>query len=99
MTLDGRTLWRDNPDRWADRRSTVLEDRHGLRESVALTLAYSELGYSSSGIATRAGHTTATVQDHFAQIEAELGQAALLAKRPDQLGLSAPVIPSRGESR
>jgi hypothetical protein len=86
-------LWREHEGRWVERRSGVLAARHGLRDAVAVTLAWSELGYSSSGIAKQAGTTQATVRDHFDVVEEVVGRGALLAKRPGELGVDTPAVP------
>lgn len=58
MTVD----WEDNPARWVDRRTQFLASTSvGLRETVAEAVAWSELGYTASGIAKimDVGETTA----------------------------------------
>lgn len=93
-TSDSRNpLWCQDEQRWVERRSAVFATRYALRETVAATLAWSELGYSANGIAKRAGTTEATVREHFAVVEEIVGQGALLAKKPDQLGIDAPAVP------
>lgn len=94
-TVQGGTLplWWRNKHRWVDRRSGVLSSRHDVRESVAETLAWSELGYSSSGIAKRADTTRATVRAHFDVAGEAIDEAALLAKRANQVGIDAPAVP------
>lgn len=46
-------LYRQDEQRWVDRRAQYLRREYGLRDRLARTLAWSDLGYSSSGIAKR----------------------------------------------
>lgn len=46
--------WRENPERWVERRAEYLSSTDvALRETVAEAVAWSELGYSSTGIAKK----------------------------------------------
>jgi DNA-binding CsgD family transcriptional regulator len=88
---NGRSLWRSSPERWTERRSQYLESEYGLEERHAVTVAWSELGYSSSGIAERAGFAEGTVRAYLDELAESVGEAAVWAKRPDEIGVEAPL--------
>ncbi len=91
MSRATEPLWRSSPERWVERRSQYVESKHGLDERHAVTVAWSELGYSSSGIAKRAGFAEGTVRGYLEELAEELGEAAVWAKATGELGVEAPV--------
>lgn len=91
MSRATESLWRSSPERWVERRSQYVESKHGLDERHAVTVAWSELGYSSSGIAKRAGFAEGTVRGYLEELAEELGEAAVWAKATEEIGVEAPV--------
>ena len=83
--------WRENEDRWADRRAQYLKRAGDLDDTDARIVAYSELGYSESGIAKQVELNHSTVRSRAKEIEEQLGERALYALRPDELGIEAPL--------
>jgi hypothetical protein len=66
----------EDTDRLATRRANYLEANTELSGSDATALAYSELGFSSSGIAKRTGSTRSTVKQRLRRAMARFGPAA-----------------------
>lgn len=64
-------------DRFAEQRAEYLVRVADLRESLALGLAYSELGCSHSGIANQCDVTEATVDAWMDDIARRFGERAL----------------------
>jgi hypothetical protein len=86
-------MWRDDPDRWAERRAQFIRREFELDYRHAITLAYSELGFSSSGIAARTQFTENTIRGYLDQLANDFGQAAVWAKLPDAIGIEAAIGP------
>jgi transposase len=86
-------MWRESPERWAERRAQFIESEYDLEQRHAVTVAYSELGYSSSGIAKRTGFAEGTVRGYLDTLAEELGEAVLWAKRSDRLELDGELGP------
>lgn len=54
--------------RWTDKRVSWLQRQYDLRANLAEVIAWSELGYSSSGIAKRAGLSETTVKSMLEEV-------------------------------
>jgi len=86
--------WRGGEEarqRWADRRQQYLKRATPLDETDAEIVAWSELGYSSAGIAYKVDLGESTVRSHLKEIADKHGERAIYALRPDQLALEAPL--------
>jgi hypothetical protein len=83
--------WRGEEDRWVDRRSQYLKRAAGLDDTNAELIAYSELGYSTAGIAKQVDIGESTVKARFDEIEETYGKPALFARRSDNLAIKAPL--------
>lgn len=75
--------------RWVDRRSQYLKRATGLDETDAEIIAYSELGYSSGGIAKKVDLGEGTVRNHLDEIADQYGDTAVYALRAEELGIEA----------
>lgn len=75
--------------RWVSLRSDYLRGNYDIDSTDAEILAYSERGFSSSGIAKRADLVEETVRRHLDRLEDEHGLAAVLACRTDQFGIES----------
>lgn len=80
-------LYRQDEQRWVDRRAQYLRREYGLRDRLARTLAWSDLGYSSSGIAKRVNSTESTVRGYFDEAAERFGPYAVWAKTETQLAI------------
>jgi hypothetical protein len=76
----------DSPDREARERSRYLDATTDLAEREALTIAYSELGYSDSGIATRTGFAEGSVSRYRQRAAIRYGREAIEPKPRDERG-------------
>lgn len=74
----------ENERREAIKRGRFLARRHGIRDNVALALAYRELGYSYSGIAQKVEVGESTVKQWMEQIAARFGLQAIETKWEEQ---------------
>jgi len=83
--------WRDDEERWIDRRSQYLKRAAPLNDTQAEIIAWSELGYSSSGIAKKAELGETTVRSHLDEIAERFGASATWARRADKIDLEAPL--------
>ena len=72
-------------------RTSFLTRKYDLRDEAAQTIAWCELGYSSSGIAKRVGVTDDTVAKYMETIEERFGVEALYAQVEEQRETSAPL--------
>jgi DNA-binding NarL/FixJ family response regulator len=68
-----------------------LERATSLNSTDAEIVAWSELGYSSAGIAKKADLGESTVKAHLKEIADKYGERAIYALRPDQLALEGPL--------
>jgi DNA-binding CsgD family transcriptional regulator len=75
MSVDG--------DRRAEKRARYLDRTTSLERREALTVAYSELGYSSHGIADKLDATPGTVSTYLDRATARFGPQAVLQHAPD----------------
>lgn len=82
-------------DRVAVERARWLACAYDADEDVMLTLAYSELGFTSSGIASRVGVTEATVRQRLDDLAREYGLVAVSSRRPEELA-QFPTFPLPG---
>lgn len=85
----GAPLWVRRPDRWAERRTQYLEATYDLERRYALTIAYGELGYSSSGIASRTEFAENTVSGYLDEMSGPFFVGVGWAKRPETLEIDA----------
>lgn len=83
--------WRENEQRWVDRRSQYLKRSTPLDKTDARIIAWSELGYSSTGIAKQVDLGESTIQQHLDEIAENHGRQAVYAKPVSELGLSEPL--------
>lgn len=83
--------WRSDPHDWATKRARYVKRTTPLEEADAEIVAYAELGYSASGIASAVGLTDSTVTDHFDDIESACGPTALMSRTPEELELRSDV--------
>lgn len=67
-------------EKYANARARYLERVENLPRKYGKTLAYSELGYSTSGIAKRLDKTEGTVKKYFDRLENQYGTEALYAR-------------------
>ncbi len=86
-------MWRDDPARWAERRAQFIRSEYQLDYRHAITLAYSEIGFSSSGIAARTQFAENTVRGYLDEMADTFGQAAVWARHPDAIGLETNIGP------
>lgn len=97
VATDGGTeetpLWRRDEGRYAERRAEYLERTADLTEKKGRVLAYSELGYSSSGIAKRVDLAEATVKKHLEQLEVRFGPRTVCGRRPTEIDIVAEIGP------
>jgi hypothetical protein len=91
MSQSAPVLWRREPDRWADHRAQYLSREYSLSRRVATAAAYGELGYSSSGIATKLETTEATVGGYLDDLSGKFGRAAGMTRLPEEFGVEAPI--------
>lgn len=63
----------DEQHRWATRRAQFLTRIHDLSETRARCVAWSELGFSDSGIAQQLDLTESTVKNHREELEQQFG--------------------------
>jgi hypothetical protein len=84
-------LHRRNPARWVDRRSQYLAQEYGVRERLARAVAWSELGYSSSGIGKRLDVTEGTARSYLGEIEERWGWSAAFARAEGELAIESKV--------
>ena len=70
----------------ANERARYIEATTDLSGSEADAVAYSELGYSESGIATQIDSTASTVGTYLDRVVAQYGPEAAHAKRPSEIG-------------
>lgn len=87
----------DDVDREAWLRASYLEAEYDLRWNIALAQAYSERGFSSSGIAKKLDVTEATVKGYRDSLSSRFGPAALDTRLPDELAEhpNASILPAR----
>jgi len=69
----------------ANKRARYIEATTELSSSEADAVAYSELGYSESGIAKAIDSTASTVGTYLDRVVAEYGPEAAHAKRPSEI--------------
>jgi hypothetical protein len=86
-------------NRWVARRAELLKHRDGLKAAVAETVAWHELGYSSSGVAKRVNVTAATVRSYLDDVEEQYGREAASCRRRDRLAIDAPLVGSGGDNQ
>jgi hypothetical protein len=86
-----RPLWRRDADRWTDRRQQYLARAYDIDDAVAKALAWHELGYTAAGVAEHVDVTEPTVRSYFEAVADEYGDAAILCRRSDELGVDAPL--------
>jgi len=84
-----RPLWRRNEERFVALRSSYLTQTAGLRDPVAEAVAWSELGYSESGIAARIGRAEATVGGYLDDIAERFGPKATYARPAGEIAVDA----------
>lgn len=84
---DETPLYRQDEQRWVERRAQYLQREYGLRDRLARTLAWSDLGYSSSGIAKRVDSTETTVRSYLDEATERFGPYAVWAKTETQLAI------------
>lgn len=70
--------------RQAEDRARELKRLHNLREEVAYTAAWSELGYSFSGIAKKVDVTEDTVKHRIEQLEERFGWGCCMVKPEEE---------------
>ena len=87
------TTNRHDDSRIVRERARYIEATTDLSDSEAQTLAWSEAGYSHSGIAKKVRSTEATVAERLDRIAARYGIEAVLAKQPDERG-QTPLSPA-----
>jgi hypothetical protein len=89
VVVDGGSepLYRHDEQRWVDRRAQFLQREYGLRDRRSRTLAWSDLGYSSSGIAKRVDSTESTVRGYLDEASERFGPYAAWAKTETQLAI------------
>lgn len=63
-------------ERYVARRAEYLESEYGIRANIAEGVAWRELGYSHSGIATKVDMTENTVSNWMEEIADEFGLPA-----------------------
>lgn len=81
----------DDHDREVVERARYLDRTTDLDRRKCVVLAYSELGYSESGIAKAVDSTPGTVSSYLDEIEERYGREAVLAKPADERGELVPV--------
>jgi DNA-binding CsgD family transcriptional regulator len=80
-------------ERVAHERARYLEATTDLRAVEADAVAYSELGYSSSGIAKQIDSTESTVRSYLKRTIAEYGPEAVHARATGDLATEADLSP------
>lgn len=70
----------ESDDRLVTTRAAELKRRHNLRDEVAQTAAWCELGYSASGAADKINVTEATVSSRIEQLEERFGYGCCMTK-------------------
>lgn len=91
VTCEAGPLWRRDVARWAERRASYVQSTRGIEHKYAVTLAFAELGFSSSGIAKRSQLTEPTVRAYLDELAGRFGEPAVYAKRPDEIGVEADI--------
>lgn len=86
-----RPLWKRDERRYAERRASYLSRALGITENEAEVLAWREIGYSSSGIATQVGLSENAVRSHVETLADDYGPDTVLTKLPDEIGVDARV--------
>jgi hypothetical protein len=69
-----------NEEREAEKRANELKRLHNLRAPVAETVAWSELGYSFSGVASKVDVAESTVKSRIESVEDRFGYGAAITK-------------------
>lgn len=98
MSHATQPMWRHDPARWAERRAQHLRSAHDLDYRHAITLAYSELGFSSSGISARTQFAEATIRGYLDELAEQFGQAAVWAHHPDAIDIEADIGPGDADA-
>ena len=80
-------LWRDQPGRWVRYRANWLRRRLDVPEKIGEAIAWSELGYSCSGIAEKTGRSPATIDGYLEEAAERFGAEAALAQPSSQLSI------------
>jgi hypothetical protein len=65
----------ENRERWVTKRARFLVRANDLRQPVAESLAWLELGYSASGAAQRVGQSESTIKGYLDDLEDRFGYA------------------------
>jgi len=73
-------------ERQATKRARYLERTTDLRRRVCKALAYSELGYSTGGIAKKIDANEGTVANYLERVVAHLGPAAVYPRAEEERG-------------
>lgn len=81
----------DNLERWTKRRADYLENHTALERIDAELIAFSELGFSASGIAKHIDLVESTVRRHLEEIADLYGEQAVWARKTDDLGIDEPI--------
>ncbi len=89
--------WRDDAERWVDRRMQYLERATKLDDTDAEIIAWSELGYSSSGIAKKVDLGESTVKTHLEEIAEQFGVEATYARPSSGIGVDTPLVGDRND--
>jgi predicted transcriptional regulator len=84
-----RPLWRRDEHRFVALRSSYLTQTADLRDPVAEAVAWSELGYSESGIAKRVNRAEATVGTYLDDVAERYGAEAIYARTPEEIHVDA----------
>jgi hypothetical protein len=91
MTEAAGSLWREDFQRWAVRRAKYVQSARDIEYKYAITLAYSELGFSSSGIAKRSQLTEPTVRAYLDELAEQFGEPTVYAKRSGEIDVEADI--------
>jgi len=73
----------ENEERWVERRTQFLDANEDFREPECRAIAWSELGYSSSGIAKHMDSTEGTVKKYLRAVEKRHGVVPLYPRQDD----------------
>lgn len=82
--------WQDSPQRWVKHRSSYIERSTDFDGTASEIIAWSEIGYSHSGIAMSVDVGVSTVKSRMNDID-EHDPTALLTRRPGEIEVQSPV--------
>lgn len=89
-------LWRRDDERFAELRSRYLAQTTGLDRKVAGAVAWSEIGYSESGIAKRIDRAEGTVGAYLDEVVEEYAPQAAHVRHPEDIAVDAELPGTNG---